>query len=103
MATARKTMVMQKEDGAVFKCDTIEHGGKLWLVPEWLPGPTKNTRCPARMICLDGLSLEKARPQHGVDLVLLTPLSSDLLRGYGTSRNPLLIQRPEIVLPIGTG
>jgi hypothetical protein len=94
----RKIMVMQKEDGTVVRCHTIEHQGKIWLIPAWRPGPEKGTRCPARMISLEGLSLEEARPQLQVDHVLLTPLSRDILDGNRASRNPLVIERPDIVL-----
>jgi hypothetical protein len=94
----QKVMVMQKEDGALFKCDAIEHDGKLWLVPAWLRGPAKGTRRPARLICLEGLSLDMARPQYRVDQVLLTPLSGELLRGDRTSQNPLVIEKPDLVL-----
>jgi hypothetical protein len=30
------TVVMIEEGGDFTKLDTIEHEGKLWLVPEWL-------------------------------------------------------------------
>ena len=26
---------------AVIKIDTIKHDGKMWLVPEWIDGPTE--------------------------------------------------------------
>ena len=42
----RKVMFMNSDGGALFIGDAIEHEGKLWLVPEWLEGPTKGTECP---------------------------------------------------------
>jgi len=40
------------DDGELLEADTIEYEGKLWIVPEWLAGPTKGTEMPARIICL---------------------------------------------------
>jgi hypothetical protein len=31
-------------------CDTIEHEGQFWLVPEWIPRPAGGKPRPARLI-----------------------------------------------------
>jgi len=46
-----KTMIPSAE--GLFLCDTIEHEGQLWLVPQWIDGtPTKGYSKPARIIRL---------------------------------------------------
>jgi len=100
----RKVLFLKEDGGALFLGDVIEYEGKLWLVPEWLSGPTKGTECPARIICLDGLPLSKAGPQHQdrADWVLSTPLHTEILEGRRVSQNPLVIERPDIILNVDT-
>jgi hypothetical protein len=99
----RKLIFQTLEGGGLFIGDVIEHQGKLWLVPEWLAGPTKGTARPARIICLDGLPLSK-RSQHQdhADWALSTPLSTEILEGREASQSPLVIERPDIFLHIDT-
>jgi hypothetical protein len=94
----RKILFQKEETGGLFKGDVIEYEGKSWLVPEWLQGPTAGTLCPARIICLDDLSVSKAEPQYQVDLVLSIPLNRDILEGRKVSRSPLVIEKPDIHL-----
>jgi hypothetical protein len=100
----RKIAFLKADGGSLFIGDAIEHEGKLWLVPEWLEGPTKGTECPARIVCLDGMPLNKPGPayQDRVDLVLSTPLHTDILEGRRVSQNPLVIERPDIILNVDT-
>jgi hypothetical protein len=94
-----KVMVMREEDGAVLTFDAIEHEQNLWLVPEWLRGPTEGTTCPARMICLNDLSIDKPGSRYaGIDWVLLTPLSRFILDGTKVTRKPRVLEKPDIVL-----
>ena len=96
--TVRKTLIVRKEDALPFVVDTIEYKGKLWLVPEWLRGPTDGTWSPVRIICTDALSLTKAEPEQDADFVLATPLSRSLLEGRAVTQDPLVIERPDISL-----
>jgi hypothetical protein len=32
----------------ILQCDTIEHEGKIWLVPKWLASPAKE--CSGRSV-----------------------------------------------------
>jgi hypothetical protein len=91
---------IRKEDGQEFIGSIIEYEGKLWLVPEWLEGPTAGTRCPARIICTDGLSLTKAASGSPADFVLAMPLNKDILEGRKVSQNPSVIERPDIYLRV---
>lgn len=99
----RKLIFQTLEGGGLFIGDVIEHQGKLWLVPEWLAGPTKGTARPARIICLEGLPLSKPNPQQDhADWALSTPLSTEILEGRKASQNPLVIERPDIFLRVVT-
>jgi hypothetical protein len=96
---AVRRVLYQRDDGAPFIGDAISYEGKTWLVPEWLQGPTAGTRCPARIVCLDGLPQRKPSPQEAAcDLVLEAPLKKDVLDGRLLSHNPLVILRPDILL-----
>jgi hypothetical protein len=61
-----KTLIQRVDDGELLAADTIEYEGKLWIVPEWLAGPTKGTEMPARIICLDNLLTAKPGPRFGL-------------------------------------
>ena len=100
----RKVMFMNSDGGALFIGDAIEHEGKLWLVPEWLEGPTKGTECPTRIVCLDGMPLSKPGPQYQdrANWFLSTPLHTEILKGRRVSQNPLVIERPDIILRVDT-
>jgi hypothetical protein len=95
-----KTLILMAEDGAILACDTIEHEGKLWLVPEWLEGPIAGTERPARIIGLHGLPLQKPSPNYQADYSLPIPLSRDTLAG-GTEQGLDVIEAPEIVRTVG--
>ena len=87
------------DGGTIFKCDAIEHEGKLWLVPEWLDGTTKGTVRPARIICLRDLPIENPGAQYrDVHWELRYPLNRDILEGRRLSRKPRVIPEPDIIL-----
>jgi hypothetical protein len=99
------TLVRQADDDEIVACDTIEHEGKFWLVPEWLTGPIAGTEKPARLIGLHGLPTQPAgltyRQYHpNADSVLLIPLSKDTLAG-GTAQGLDAIHAPDITRSVG--
>jgi len=92
-----KTIVQQADDGMLLACDTIEHEGKFWLVPEWLAGPIPGTERPARLVGLRaGLPLGNAGPDYPADFLLSIPLSRDTLAG-GTAQGFDVIIEPDII------
>jgi len=47
------------DDGTIYKMDTIEYQGKMWLVPEWTVDRLEGLTRPTRIICLDLLPHQK--------------------------------------------
>jgi hypothetical protein len=96
--SVRKVLYIRADDGMQLIGDVIEHERKSWLVPQWNVGPTEGTLCPARIICLVGLPFGPSRQHQNVDLTLDTRLSRDVLEGRKASQNPLVIEKPDIIL-----
>ena len=92
----RRALYVREDDGQEFIGHVVEYERKLWLVPEWLAGPTKGTLSPARIICTDGLSLTKAAPGDQVDFVLARKLSRAVLEGRAVVQSLAVIERPDI-------
>lgn len=93
-----KTIIQQSEDGALFACDTVEYQGKLWLVPEWIEGPSPGTEQPARLIGLPtGLPLSKPGPEYKADYLLPIPLSKATLAGRAEAQGYTVIERPDLI------
>jgi hypothetical protein len=69
-----KTMV--STGSSIFPVDTVEHEGKLWLVPQWLYPPSKEWREPARLICISNLGFQDMRHMvnRPADFYLPVPL-----------------------------
>lgn len=58
-----KTIVVTEEDGQHYLIDTIQEGGKLWLVPQWF----EQGSYPQRMVCIDELRPRKLPiPNEGI-------------------------------------
>ena len=57
-------------EGIIYKVDTIEYQGKMWLVPEWFDNPLGGWRKPVRIICLDVLPHQKTPGNPEADFVL---------------------------------
>jgi len=94
-----KTLISVEGEG-VGSCDTVEHEGKLWLVPEWINGtPTKGFSKPARIICLTSLSHTVCR--SGADYTLQNPIPRAVLQGHVPSQLKdvyVVIETPDIVV-----
>lgn len=67
--------------GHTLDVDTIEHEGKLWLVPEWNDTIDGKVTMPARLICLAELPLEKNTSGGPADYVLQHPMTKAILNG----------------------
>jgi hypothetical protein len=91
-----KTLIQVEDQIAV--CDTIEHAGQLWLVPEWLRGPIPGTEKPARLISLHGLPKQPPIGEYAAmaDRHLIIPLSRDTLSG-GTAQGLVVVEAPDII------
>ena len=80
------------------KCDTIEHEGKLWLVPEWLEVPSAEVKTPKRMVCIADLQYQVLKPgaPYG-DFLLKESMPKDVLDGKTTKhgdKHYLVVEYP---------
>lgn len=75
-----KTTLVGSDDGAIYKIDTIEHEGALWLVPIWVEVINPVGQEPGRAIRLTGLDYDDA-PQEGIDFYLKMPIPKAILDG----------------------
>jgi hypothetical protein len=102
-----KTLISYREGGSIYMCDTIEHEGKLWLVPHWLESPSEGTKQPTRIIRLDGLQYQRmTNPAYGADYILNEPLPKAVFEGplpKELEGQYVAIERPDIPLPIPKG
>jgi hypothetical protein len=92
-----KTLIQIAEEGVILACDTVEHRGKLWLVPHWFVGPVEGSEQPMRIIYVHGLPMQKLDQEHQTvaDRQLLIPLSRATLEG-STAQGLVVIEGPEI-------
>jgi hypothetical protein len=93
-----KTVVMIKESGAIFECDTIIYQGKKWLVPMWIDTPALKLTTPTRIILLDNLPHQKAGPQQKADFVLNTPIPKSVWNGIQPQPETgfVVVEKPDI-------
>lgn len=89
----------------VDKIDTIEHEGRLWLVPIWIDLPQGQGTMPLRLIPLDRLPHQKSNAGEW-DFVVSKPIPKELLyeavpsqiaEQYG------VVEHPNIRIPVGGG
>jgi hypothetical protein len=92
------------DTGTIYKCDTIEHEGKLWLVPQWLDVPAKGVRKPRRLIRMDSLPHQPmTNPAYGLDYILNDGIPKAVLEGTAPSEQAdefEIVDLPEIEFPI---
>ena len=69
-------------------CTAVEHQGKVWIVPKWMPLPDEGYATPERMILLDQFRHERSDPPEdgpdlldGADFRLLDPIPRALFDG----------------------
>lgn len=75
-----KFTLVGSDDGKIWKIDTIEHEGELWLVPEWLEVTYPAGQLPKRAIRLTGLDYEDC-PNPDADYFLKSPIPKAVLFG----------------------
>jgi hypothetical protein len=91
-----KALIIREDDGALLVGDIIDYEGSLWLVPAWIPGPTKGSERPVRIICVDDMKTSKPSPEYKVDLALRDPLSKAFLEGRVIKQGVSVIEQPDI-------
>jgi len=100
-----KTMMSFSDvaEGIIYKMDTIEYQGKMWLVPEWLDSPLRGWRMPARIICLDVLPHQKTSGTNApADFVLNHGIPKSVCDGQIQTQAEdlfVVIERPDIKFP----
>ena len=90
---------------ALYECAAIEHEGRIWLVPSWLPG--EGYTRPERMIPLDQFPHQVIETAKGdLDVMINSPvpralidgpLSPELIARFG------VLERPYIKLRMAPG
>jgi hypothetical protein len=96
----KAALAQKKAQGAVLMCDAVQYEGKLWLVPEWTAFPAERIQKPVRIISLDGLTLGPVGPQYRADFALQNPMTKDVLAGRGTTASPVVIEGPDLSVPL---
>ena len=84
--------------GRPFRMDTIEHEGKMWLVPAWIDLRTEGYSMPVRIVCLDTLGYRPSR-MKSLDFLLNDPISKAVLDGQippQAEADYLVVERPDI-------
>ncbi len=94
-----KTLVLVgPNSGEMMEADTIEHEGKLWLVPTWIVSQDRQWLMPARIIRMDVLD-HKPMHSHGVDYLLTSAIPKEVLSGQSHSESGVdyeVIESPPI-------
>ena len=89
-------------EGIIYKVDTIEYQGKMWLVPEWLDNPRGGWRMPTRIICLDMLPHQKTPGNPAADFVLNSGIPKSVFDGLAQTQPEeryVVIERQDIQFP----
>jgi hypothetical protein len=92
------------DNGTIHTIDTIEHEGKLWLVPQWLDKPKEGLSRPARIIRIDSLPHETSSGVH--QFVLANYMPKAVLDGEippELESQYEVVELPEIVIRTGGG
>lgn len=87
-----KTFV-ETDDNKLDICDTVEHEGDFWLVPEWIVPPDAEWKSPARMIRVTGLLQQVTGLNPPVDYQLYKPIKRAVLDGLEDS-NWTVLEEP---------
>jgi hypothetical protein len=94
------------DGGNIFKCDAIEHEGKLWLVPEWLDVPARGVTKPRRIVRMDSLPHQPMKnPAYGMDYILTWYMPKAVLDGTAPPEQASqyeIVELPEIEIPMAS-
>ena len=95
-----KTLVGIAEEPHIVTADTVEHEGKLWIIPLWFGSPEVRYRWPARIIRIDSLPHTRTQTSPDgrrlpADFVLTYPVPRAVLEGR-TSDGYEVVEQPDI-------
>jgi hypothetical protein len=97
-----KTLI-GSDDGSIYTLDTIEIGGDLWIVPNWLEAPALGQRKPELIIRLD-MPYQKLDGNFGdKDFLVQGSIPKSVLDGKippEIAHKYVVEILPEIVLPM---
>ena len=102
--TFLRTMFGMDDSGEILIADTIEHEGKLWIVPEWLYAQKEGWQTPARIIQVDCLKHQKMPDDYPADLLLNNPMPRAVLDGNPSpeqAKQYVVVERPDIRIQVG--
>lgn len=92
------------DNGTILQCDTIEHEGKLWLVPEWLDEPARGVSKPRRIIRMDLLPHQSMLgTNYRLDYILNDYMPRAVLDGTAPPEQANqyeIVELPEIEVPM---
>lgn len=97
-----KTVVTFDDDSDLYRADTIEHQGQMWLVPEWTDSPAEGWRMPKRIVCLNTMPHERTDGMSGDDFVLQWRIPKCVFDGQiptGTKAKYVIVENPDIRVP----
>jgi hypothetical protein len=101
-----KTLVCLEGTSRIIRVDTIEHEGKLWLVPKWLVSPVEGVQRPERIVRMDLLQRQKTtlrKDGKSADYLLNIPMPESVLLGlfqHGKDSKYEVVPTPDIQIPL---
>ena len=90
---------IQCEDGSQRVCDTIQHDGKLWLVPAWVDDASQPYSRPVRLIGMSGLKYWSMPMHSAVDFVVEDRVPEAILQGTALTEPEVpyvILERPDV-------
>lgn len=96
-----KTLVAS--EGGIYKFDTIEYQGGLWLVPKWIDMPSEGYVSPMRLIRMDVLPHQRTPGGPG-DYMLNHPVPRAVLDGNVSPQSAkafVVLEQPDLKIPVG--
>ena len=104
MKVQKAHVVVAERDGAHLHTymDVIEHGGKVWLVPEWTDDHDKKSTAPRRMVLLETLPHQQMLG-YGPEFVVHNPVPRYVFDGQVPSQEAgmyVVVESPGIRFPV---